>query len=298
MQYAEQRRAITENFKFYLLKLLLLHVHIIENFIITVIKVYRRPYSMRSLREKLFEIQGYWLTIAESRVGESLRNVLDLFIELMYIEPSQFILEFLQNAEDALMEAGRRGYFKIELYEDKLIISNNGKPFDENDLDCLCGIKSSKKPSLGYKGFIGIGWKSVYKVSDHVEIHSGEIAFEFNKNYWRSAEASNILMKYNLKPENVLWWITPIPIRSTEVIPESETRFIIHLTDRLKYHDIARTVEEFGPSLFLFLDYISKIIIIDHVKGEAKVLEWSTVSEESFQDSKVKRIEKTTYTLY
>ena len=52
----------------------------------------------------------------------------------MYIEHGQFLLEFLQNAEDALMEANRRGYFKIELYRDKIIVSNNVKPFDEKIL--------------------------------------------------------------------------------------------------------------------------------------------------------------------
>jgi hypothetical protein len=136
---------------------------------------------MKSLNAKLLEIQEYWLSTARSMAGESLKNVFDVLVELMYVDPSHFILEFLQNAEDALMESKRRGYFKVELYKDKVIMSNNGKPFDENDLECLCSIKSSKKPSLGYKGFIGIGWKSVYKVSDHVEVYSNRIAFEFNK---------------------------------------------------------------------------------------------------------------------
>ena len=77
---------------------------------------------MSNLREKLLEIQEYWLAIAKGRAVKSLRNVLDLFVELMYIEPSHFILEFLQNAEDALMEAERRGYFKVELYEDRQLV--------------------------------------------------------------------------------------------------------------------------------------------------------------------------------
>jgi hypothetical protein len=104
----------------------------------------------------------------------------------MYIEPSQFVLEFLQNAEDALMEAGRRGYFKVELYKDKVVISNNGKPFDEKDLESLCAIVSRKKPALGYEGFIGIGWKSVYKVSNYIEVCSAGICFEFMRRSGRS----------------------------------------------------------------------------------------------------------------
>jgi len=101
----------------------------------------------------------------------------------LYIEPGQFILEFLQNAEDALMEAKRKGFFKVELYRDKVVIRHNGKPFDERDLENLCSIRSSKKPSLGYRGFIGIGWKSVFNVSDKVEIYSKDVSFKFDREY-------------------------------------------------------------------------------------------------------------------
>jgi HSP90 family molecular chaperone len=53
--------------------------------------------------------------------AESLGTVMNLLTELIYVEPGQFVLEFLQNAEDALLEAGRTGYFKVELYGDKVI---------------------------------------------------------------------------------------------------------------------------------------------------------------------------------
>jgi hypothetical protein len=169
------------------------------------------------LESKVREIQDRWLNFVKDPYyrmqAESLGNTTNL-LELIYVEPGQFVLEFLQNAEDALLEAGRTGYFEVELYGDKVIISNNGKPLDEKDLESLCAIASWKKPALGYKGFIGIGWKSVYEVSNHVEVCSAGICFEFNEEFWKKPEAQEILKKYDLKPDKVLWQVTPILIRT------------------------------------------------------------------------------------
>jgi hypothetical protein len=246
--------------------------------------------SAKGLREKLLEIQNYWLSTAKSRAGESIKNILDILVELTYIEPGQFILEFLQNAEDALMEGRKRGYFRIELYKDKVIISNNGKPLDEHDLDSLCNIKSRKKPGLGYKGFIGIGWKSVYKVSDHVEIYSNGISFEFNKKYWASPLAQETLRKYDLRPEDVLWQVTPIEIKPTEAVPKDETKFIVHLRDTLDSNEISRMIDELGFSTFLFLDHVNRVEIVDNVRGRTKSIEWFPTSEEVVNGVRITRV--------
>ena len=241
------------------------------------------------LRDKLLEIQEYWLREARSRAGETIRNLLNKVLMQLYMEPGQFVLEFLQNAEDALMEAKKKGFFKVELYKDKVVVSHNGKPFDERDLENLCGIKSSKKPALGYKGFIGIGWKSVFRVSKRIEVYSRGVSFEFNKEYWRDEVAGPILKKYELRSEDVIWQITPIPIQSTEFAPE-ETRFIVYLDDESKYRDVKNVVEELGPSLFLFLEYVNKVEVVDNVEGKRRVVEWFATKEEEFDGAKVKQL--------
>jgi hypothetical protein len=249
---------------------------------------------MADLKSKVLEIQDRWLRLVKDpnypQVAESIRTITDLLAELMYIEPGQFILEFLQNAEDALMEARKRGYFKIELYRDRVVVSNNGKPFDKKDLESLCAIASRKKPVHGYKGFIGIGWKSVYKISNHVEVCSAGICFEFNKEFWKKPEAQEILEKYGLKPEEVLWQVTPILIQPTEVSSYDETRFTIYLKEPSLYSEIVRTLDELSPSLFLFLDYVNKIIVNDYVNNRHKVIEWSVNAEDMFNDVKVRII--------
>jgi hypothetical protein len=248
---------------------------------------------MADLRSKILEeIQDRWLRFVKDPIykmqAESFGTILNLLTELIYIEPGQFILEFLQNAEDALMEAGRKGYFKVELYRDKVVISNNGKPFDEKDLESLCAIASRKKPALGYKGFIGIGWKSVYKVSNYVEMCSAGICFEFNEEFWKRPEAQEILRKYGLRPEEVLWQVTPIPIEPIEVLPVDETCFIVYLKDPSLSNEIAKILDELKPPIFLFLDHVSRIIINDYVNNKHRRIEWSVQSEEEFNGVKVR----------
>jgi len=243
------------------------------------------------LESKVLEIRDRWLNFVKDpnyrMQAESLGNITNL-LELIYVEPGQFVLEFLQNAEDALLEAGRTGYFKVELYGDKVIISNNGKPFDEKDLESLCAIASKKKPALGYKGFIGIGWKSVYKASNHVEVCSAGICFEFNEEFWKKPEAQEILKKYDLKPDEVLWQVTPILIQPTEALPKDETRFTIYLKDPSLSREIANVLDELKPPIFLFLDHVSSITIIDHVNNKRKSISWSVEKEEMFNDVKVR----------
>jgi hypothetical protein len=43
--------------------------------------------------------------------------------------------------------------------------------------------------------------------------------------------------------------------------------------DETRYEDVARTVRELGPSLFLFLDSINKVKIENYVEGKNKVIE-------------------------
>jgi hypothetical protein len=245
------------------------------------------------LESKVLEIQDRWLKFVKDPYyrmqAESLGNTTNL-LKLLHVEPGQFVLEFLQNAEDALLEAGRTGYFKVELYGDKVIISNNGKPLDEKDLESLSAIASWKRPALGYKGFIGIGWKSVYEVSNHVEVCSAGICFEFNEEFWKKPEAQEILKKYDLKPDEVLWiWqLTPILIEPTEALPKDETRFTIYLKDPTLSREIAKVLDELKPPIFLFLDHVSSITIIDHVNNKSKSMSWSVEKEEMFNNVKVR----------
>lgn len=97
----------------------------------------------------------------------------------LYDNRTHFIFELLQNAEDAL---GRRGDWHgprkvaFALTPTSLALSHFGRPFDEADVRSVCDIAESTKHEFSI-GRFGLGFKSVYTVTDLPEIHSGDEDF-------------------------------------------------------------------------------------------------------------------------
>ena len=100
-----------------------------------------------------------------------------------YAEPDHFIYELLQNAED--QEATE---VTFDLRKDSLVFSHNGAPFGQgnlfspDDVKNITGIGNSNKPEQANKiGKFGIGFKSVFVVTDRPEIHTtlGNAPFAF-----------------------------------------------------------------------------------------------------------------------
>ncbi|WP_414703489.1 sacsin N-terminal ATP-binding-like domain-containing protein, partial [Pseudomonas aeruginosa] len=128
----------------------------------------------------------------------------------LYDNRTHFIFELLQNAEDAL---GRRGEWKgsrkvaFNLNPACLTLSHFGKPFDEADVRSVCDIAESTKNESSI-GRFGLGFKSVYTVTDLPEIHSGDEDFAienyvFPKRMARSARAADeTQIVLPLKPED------------------------------------------------------------------------------------------------
>jgi hypothetical protein len=71
-------------------------------------------------------------------------------------------------------------------------------------------------------------------------------------------------------------------------LPKDETRFTIYLKDSSLSREIAKVLDELKPPIFLFLDHVSSITIIDHVNNKSKSISWSVEKEEMFNDVKVR----------
>ena len=93
--------------------------------------------------------------------------VLDLLGQL-YSERTHFIFELIQNAEDAGATS-----VAFELFEDRLELRHDGRPFTEADVRGVCGVgKSAKAGDLTAIGKFGIGFKSVYAYTRSPRIYS------------------------------------------------------------------------------------------------------------------------------
>jgi hypothetical protein len=111
-------------------------------------------------------------------VDAQIKNGFDLTTVLvgLYSDESHFVYEILQNAEDA-----KATNITFDLQKDKLVIKHNGIPFSSSDIDAITGIsniQNDKKKDLEKIGKFGIGFKSVYAVTESPRIQSGIYDFQ------------------------------------------------------------------------------------------------------------------------
>ncbi len=93
----------------------------------------------------------------------------------LYSDPSHFIYELLQNADDA---GASEVIFRLT--SKSLSITHNGeKLFDFNDVDSITTVGSStKKDDVNSIGTFGAGFKSVFAITKTPSIHSGDYHFQ------------------------------------------------------------------------------------------------------------------------
>jgi hypothetical protein len=102
--------------------------------------------------------------------------VLDLLGQL-YSERTHFIFELIQNAEDA-----GAAELTFELFDDRLEVKHDGRPFTEADVRGVCGVgKSGKSADLTKIGKFGIGFKSVYAYTKTPRVHSSDEHFRIER---------------------------------------------------------------------------------------------------------------------
>ena len=156
----------------------------------------------------------------------------------LYDDRTHFIFELLQNAEDAL---GRRSEWRgprkvsFTLSATRLTLSHFGKPFDEADVRSVCDIAESTKNESSI-GRFGLGFKSVYAVTDLPEIHSGDEDFAI---------------------EN---FVFPKRLERSARDPD-ETQIILPLKpqDTTASQDITAGLRHLGPDALLFLRHVDEI---------------------------------------
>lgn len=108
------------------------------------------------------------------RGSPDLGRLLRIASEQLYGKDVHWALELIQNAEDA---GAKHIVFVFE--HDRVLVSNDGEPFSAEDVWAICSAgHSAKKNKIG---FFGIGFKSVFKLTDAPEIRSGHYALRLEE---------------------------------------------------------------------------------------------------------------------
>lgn len=102
---------------------------------------------------------------------------IDSILSGLYNDPSHFIYEILQNAEDAGAKS-----ISFNLYDDYLETIHNAKnDFNFADVDGITGIGiSTKRDDLNKIGKFGVGFKSVFAITQSPIIESGQFHFQID----------------------------------------------------------------------------------------------------------------------
>ncbi|HEY3389075.1 MAG TPA: DUF3883 domain-containing protein [Prolixibacteraceae bacterium] len=129
----------------------------------------------------------------KTRVLDSLNGSISHLAESLYQKDTHFILELIQNAEDNQYHPGvDPDLFIIYLDQDPtdtpgadgaLMLVNNEIGFQPEHVSAICEVGRSTKTDKrkGYIGEKGIGFKSVFTVSNQPYIFSGGYQFKFQE---------------------------------------------------------------------------------------------------------------------
>jgi hypothetical protein len=160
--------------------------------------------------------------------------VLDLLGQL-YSERTHFIFELIQNTEDA-----GASELAFELFENRLELRHDGRPFTEADVRGVCGVgQSGKSADLTAIGKFGIGFKSVYAYTRTPRIHSGDEHFRI-ENFVRPVAETPVP---GLRAETLFVF----PFDHDGVPAEVATR------------EIAAALSALAPRILLFLRNIERL---------------------------------------
>ncbi|KAM7485827.1 hypothetical protein LguiA_001836 [Lonicera macranthoides] len=100
----------------------------------------------------------------------------------LYSQDSHFLLELIQNADDNVYPKNVEPTLTFILKEGGIVVLNNEQGFSAENIRALCDVGNSTKKgaTAGYIGKKGIGFKSVFRVSDAPEIHSNGYHIKFD----------------------------------------------------------------------------------------------------------------------
>lgn len=160
----------------------------------------------------------------------------------VYSFRTHFILELLQNAEDARRGNGvGASRIRFDLRRDRLRVFHDGRPFTPTDVRAICSVgDSSKGRDPNTIGRFGIGFKSVFSYTDSPTVHCPPEHFRIEE------------------------YVDPIAVAPEQPPDPWTTAFEFEfnkpgLEPEQAYAEIRRALSSLTPRTLLFLKHLNRI---------------------------------------
>ena len=191
------------------------------------------------------------------------KNAPMLFKDLAKVEQyiaesykTRSFIELIQNADDANSKK-----FGIHIYDNFVIVGNDGRDFNYDDVKAICRSGSYNKVRGGSTiGYRGIGFKSVVNLAERVYILSGNINFLYDKQLTKEL--------LNINDDVPLIRIPHIveDIPYIDEINNLKTKYnysTIFLFENIKENIVEDELLSFDKSSVLFLNSVEEINLIN-----------------------------------
>ncbi len=173
------------------------------------------------------------------------------------------LLELLQNADDE-MEGEKEPRARIEFDGERLIVSNNGRPFSKKGLSSLMlsnlSPKREKKNVIGNKG---TGFRSILSWATEIEIDSGDLHVKFSPKH-----SANMLKELypNGYPEKMTAPTLAFPEWKKTISTSGFTTTIVIKVknDERVRTDITKQIHKLNGELLLFLNNLIELEVVSN----------------------------------
>jgi len=185
----------------------------------------------------------------------------------LYTTPTHFLLELIQNADDNSYGEGLSPTISFTLTKSGskrlMRIDCNETGFTKQNVKAICSIGQSTKShtdrTRGFIGEKGIGFKSVFKVADKVQISSGPFQFKLDR-------------------RATLGMIAPILERfPSEHRLKNHTQILLHLNGKSEFDRIAADLSDLQIELLLFMRKLSSMKIVTPLQED----DWERISQDN-----------------
>ena len=183
-------------------------------------------------------------------------SLLKLISRSLYGEKVHYALELIQNAEDADSSS-----ITFIFEPNQIIVINDGGVFIEDDVDAICSVKPGRKKNK--IGFFGVGFKSVFNVTNTPQVISSKFNFNIH-NYIYPSPNDKV-------PESVIGLYSA----------NRGSIFVLPQSDGLpSMPDLIENFKEIDDKILLFLSSLSTLHFIDSINGEKWSIEKAPTSEQ------------------